>query len=165
LLPGVAAVGVPAAILLAGDGPDVGWGLDGALGALPVLLGCALIALGLGLWVWTLMLLARVGKGTLAPWDKTRRLVVQGPYRHVRNPMITAMLMVLAGQAALFGSPALFVWLGIFFAANCAIFLAYEEPSLERRFGEEYREYKQHVPRWIPRRTPWVPSRPSASTC
>src|SRR5262245_62697024 len=72
LLPGVAAVVVPALILL-GSGTDVGWGLAGAAAALPVLLGAALIAAGFALWFWTVRLLARVGKGTLAPWDPTSR--------------------------------------------------------------------------------------------
>ena len=110
---------MPAAILLAG-GSDIGWGLGGALAALPVLLGLALIAAGFALWLWTVRLFDRVGEGTLAPWDPPRRLVVEGPYRHVRNPMITAVLAVLAGEAALFGSPPLLIWLAAFFAINYA---------------------------------------------
>ena len=104
----MAAVVVPALILLASDG-DVGWGLAGAAAALPVLLGIVLIAAGFALWLWTARLLARVGKGTLAPWDPTTRLVVVGPYGRMRNPMITAVLAVLAGEAALFGSVAVLV--------------------------------------------------------
>jgi protein-S-isoprenylcysteine O-methyltransferase Ste14 len=107
LLPGVVTLVVPAAILVALDAPDVGWGLDGAAAALPVLLGLGLIGAGVALWTWTVRLFARIGKGTLAPWDPTQRLVVAGPYRHVRNPMITAVLSVLLGEAALFGSPVL----------------------------------------------------------
>ncbi len=124
---------------------------------LPPLAGLALIAAGLALWVWTVRLLARIGRGTLAPWDPTRRLVVEGPYRHVRNPMISAVLCVLLGEASLFGSVALLLWFGVFFALNYVGFLAYEEPGLERRFGGEYLEYKRNVPRWIPRRAPWSP--------
>jgi protein-S-isoprenylcysteine O-methyltransferase Ste14 len=156
LLPGAVTIVVPGAILLTGDGPNVGWGLGGLLAGLPAAFGGALIATGLAFWIWTVRLLARVGRGTLAPWDPTRRLVVEGPYRYVRNPMITAVLAVLVGEAALFGSTALLVWAGGFVLANWAIFLAYEEPSLERRFGDEYREYRRSVPRWIPRRTPWA---------
>jgi protein-S-isoprenylcysteine O-methyltransferase Ste14 len=63
-----------------------------------VLIGVALIAAGLALWLWTLRLFIRIGEGTLAPWDPTRRLVVEGPYRRVRNPMITAVLAVLLGE-------------------------------------------------------------------
>jgi protein-S-isoprenylcysteine O-methyltransferase Ste14 len=164
LLPGTVVVVVPAIILLRGDGPEVGWGLDGVLGALPVLLGVALIAAGVAFWAWTVRLFARIGEGTLAPWDPTRHLVVEGPYRHVRNPMITGVQVALLGEAALFGSVALLIWFGAFFAINCVFFLVFEEPDLERRFGGEYREYKLGVPRWIPRRTPYsLPPGPRSS--
>jgi protein-S-isoprenylcysteine O-methyltransferase Ste14 len=159
LLPGTVSVLVPVVVLI-GIGSNIGWGRGGVAAALPALLGLALIASGFALWLWTVRLLARVGRGTLAPWDPTRRLVVEGPYRHARNPMITAVLAVLAGEAALFGSPPLLIWFAGFFAINYAFFWLYEEPDLERRFGEEYRAYKRNVPRWLPRRTPWIPLQP-----
>ncbi len=157
LLPGVVVVLVPA-VLLGAFGADVGWDLGGAAAVLSVLLGVALIVGGFGLWLWTVRLFARLGGGTLAPWDPPRTLVVEGPYRHVRNPMIAAVLMVLAGEAALFGSLPLLIWFGLFFLANYVGFQVYEEPGLERRFGEEYLVYKRNVPRWLPRRTPWTPA-------
>jgi len=156
LLPGAVTLLVPAALLLA-TGSNVGWSLGGIVAVLPVLLGLGLIGGGFALWLWTVRLLARVGKGTLAPWDPTQRLVVEGPYRHVRNPMISAVLTVLAGEAALFGSLPLLIWFAAFFAGNLAFFRLYEEPGLERRFGEDYRAYKRSVPRWLPRRTAWAP--------
>jgi protein-S-isoprenylcysteine O-methyltransferase Ste14 len=152
LLPGAAAILVPL-LILNGSGTNVGWGLGGAAAALPVLLGAALIAVGFALWLWTVRLLARVGEGTLAPWDPTRQLVAVGPYGYVRNPMITAVLAVLAGEAALFGSPQLLIWCAAFFAINHVFFLLYEEPAVERRFGAEYRAYAREVPRWFPRRS------------
>jgi protein-S-isoprenylcysteine O-methyltransferase Ste14 len=158
LLPGTAALVVPAVLLLSVEGSNVGWGLDGALAALPVLLGAISMTAGLVLWAWTVQLFARIGQGTLAPWDATQRLVVEGPYRYVRNPMITAVLGVLLGEAALFGSLALLICSAAFLAVNCVYFPLYEEPGLERRFGEEYLSYKRYVPRWIPRRSPWTPS-------
>jgi protein-S-isoprenylcysteine O-methyltransferase Ste14 len=151
------AVVLPTVILVAGTGPDVGWGIDGAAAALPALLGATLIAAGFALWLWTVRLFARIGKGTLAPWDPTRRLVVQGPYTHVRNPMISALLAVLLGEAALFGSPGILVLAAAFGAVNHVWFVFHEEPDLASRFGEEYRDYKRAVPRWIPRRRPWAP--------
>jgi protein-S-isoprenylcysteine O-methyltransferase Ste14 len=157
LLPGAVTVLVPA-LLLASTGADIGWGFDGIVAALPVLLGLVLTAAGLALWTWTVRLLARIGRGTLAPWDPTRRLVVAGPYRYVRNPMITAVLAVLAGEAALFGSLPLLAWCAAFFLLNWAFFGLYEEPGLEQRFGEEYLAYKRQVPRWLPRSV--RPSRP-----
>jgi protein-S-isoprenylcysteine O-methyltransferase Ste14 len=102
-------------------------------------------------------LFSRAGKGTLAPWHPTSRLVVEGPYRHMRNPMITAVAILLVGEAVLFGSLAILAWVGLFVAVNFAWFLFGEEPGLERRFGDEYRAYKRSVPRWIPRRSPWRP--------
>jgi protein-S-isoprenylcysteine O-methyltransferase Ste14 len=158
-LPFMGAVVVPAAIVLLGDSVDVGWGLPAVVAWLPPAAGCALIAAGLGLMYLTISLFARIGEGTLAPWDPTRRLVVLGPYRHVRNPMITAVLAVLLGEATLFGSPALLIWFAAFFAINWVGFLVYEEPGLVRRFGDEYRDYKRNVPRWLPRRTPWTAAR------
>jgi protein-S-isoprenylcysteine O-methyltransferase Ste14 len=149
---------LPTVILVVENGPDVGWGLDGAVAALPVVLGGALIAAGFALWLWTVRLFARVGRGTLAPWDPTRRLVVQGPYAHVRNPMISAVVATLLGEAALFGSPGILILAAAFGVINHTFFLLHEEPGLERRFGDEYREYRRAVPRWIPRRTPWSPT-------
>jgi protein-S-isoprenylcysteine O-methyltransferase Ste14 len=148
-------IGVPLAILLLGEGPNIGWGLDGIAVALPLLFGIVLIGAGFALWLWTVRLFARVGEGTLAPWDPPRHLVVLGPYRHVRNPMITAALTVLLGEASLFGSLGILIWATIFFAIVFASFILYEEPDLERRFGERYRDYRANVPRWLPRRTPW----------
>lgn len=155
---------VPAVVLVAGKGPDVGWGFNGLVAALPVLLGIALIATGFALWAWTVRLFDRIGEGTLAAWDATRHLVVASPYSYVRNPMITAVAGVLLGEAVLFGSPALLIWSAAFLAINCMYFLIYEEPGLERRFGDEYRLYKRNVPRWMPRRTPWAPSPPESGT-
>jgi protein-S-isoprenylcysteine O-methyltransferase Ste14 len=159
LLPGTVAVVIPALILIAGEGPSIGWGLDGVPVALLALAGLALIGVGLAFWVWTVRLFARVGEGTLAPWDPTQRLVVEGPYAHVRNPMITAVLAVLLGEALLLGSSGLLIWCAAFFIINWVYFLLYEEPSLERRFGDDYRDYEHAVPRWLPRRTPWTPAR------
>jgi protein-S-isoprenylcysteine O-methyltransferase Ste14 len=157
LLPGTVTVVVPAVILATGD--EWRWGLgDGAVAALTVVAGALLVAAGLALWAWTVLLFARVGRGTLAPWDPTRRLVVVGPYRHVRNPMISGVFGVLVGEALAFGSSGLALWAAAFFVINTTYFIASEEPGLEKRFGEEYRDYRAAVPRWLPRRTPWTPS-------
>jgi protein-S-isoprenylcysteine O-methyltransferase Ste14 len=106
---------------------------------------------------WTVSLFARIGKGTLAPWDPTSRLVVVGPYRHVRNPMISGVLTVLLGEAALFGSLPLLVWFGAAFAVNAVYFPLVEEPGLRERFGGDYEAYCAKVPRWLPRLRPWEP--------
>ena len=149
LLPGTVAIVVPALLLIGND-----WEFEPLL----AVLGAPLIAAGLALWLWTVRLFATIGRGTLAPWDPTERLVVEGPYAHVRNPMITAVLAVLVGEALVFGNTAIAIWAGVFAVVNHFFFLAYEEPAVQERFDEEYRRYKQNVPRWIPRRTPWRPT-------
>jgi protein-S-isoprenylcysteine O-methyltransferase Ste14 len=155
LLPGNVVIVVPVLIALLGGGPNPAWGLDGAPAALIVVLGAASIAVGFALWLWTVRLFHRVGRGTLAPWDPTRRLVVEGPYRHVRNPMISGVTAVLAGEALILGSPGLVIWAAAFPLVNHIFFLAVEEPGLERRYGAEYRAYRRAVPRWVPRITPY----------
>lgn len=157
LLPGSVTIVVPAAILVLTAGPDPGWGLGGAPAALVAAAGTGLIVAGFSLWLWTVRLFGRIGRGTLAPWDQTSVLVVEGPYRHVRNPMITAVVVLLAGEALLLGSVWILAWAAAFLAANSTYFLWVEEPGLERRFGERYRAYKRNVPRWIPRLDPWRP--------
>ena len=157
LLPGNVAIVVPALILVLTSGPTPGWELGGAAAALLVVAGVALIVAGFSFWLWTVRLFSRIGEGTLAPWDPTSRLVVEGPYRYVRNPMITAVTTLLVGEAALFGSPWILAWAGIFLAANFVYFPRFEEPRLERRFGEQYRLYKRSVPRWVPLLDPWHP--------
>jgi protein-S-isoprenylcysteine O-methyltransferase Ste14 len=112
---------VPAAILIFGDGVNIGWGSRRRDG-LPVLLRLGVIAGGLALWLRTVRLLARIGRGTLATWDPTRRLVVEGPYGYLRNA-ITGVLAVLLGEAAVFGSPALLIWCAVFLASNWVFFL------------------------------------------
>jgi protein-S-isoprenylcysteine O-methyltransferase Ste14 len=155
LLPGTVTVLVPA-LLMTDGGPRLGWGLGGIAGPLIVLLGLALIAAGLALGVWTARLFAQTGKGTPAPWDPPRRLVVEGPYRYVRNPMISGVIAILLGESAVLGRPSMLIWLAAFVVINHIYFLLVEETGLIRCFGDEYREYKRHVPRWIPRRTPYT---------
>ena len=117
--------------------------------------GLLLFAAGLALFVWCVVLFARVGRGTLAPWDPTCRLVVVGPYRHVRNPMITAVCTMLAGEALFFHSARIGEWLLLFVVINHTYFLLLEEPGLLARFGEEYVRYREAVPRWLPRWRGW----------
>jgi protein-S-isoprenylcysteine O-methyltransferase Ste14 len=97
----------------------------------------------------------RFGRGTIAPWNPTRKLVVSGLYLHVRNPMIIGVLTALLGESLIFHSVQIFTWLIAFFIINNIYFVLSEEPGLTKRFGEEYLEYKRNVPRWIPRLRPW----------
>ncbi len=150
LLPAMLAVVIPA-IIVWRDGVDVE--------LVPAVLGCLLIVAGLELVAWTVRLFVSVGRGTLAPWDPTSRLVVRGPYRHVRNPMITGVACILAGEAALLGSWSVLILLAIFAAVNAIYMPLAEEPGLRRRFGVDYDAYRANVPRWLPRLRPWNPDR------
>jgi protein-S-isoprenylcysteine O-methyltransferase Ste14 len=142
LLPGTVAVVIPALIV----------SLGGAnLEPVTALLGAVLAVAGVALVVWTVTLFDRIGRGALAPWDPTSRLVIRGPYRFVRNPMITGVAAILAGEALFFRSWGIAIELVAFLAVNAIYFPLVEEPSLRRRFGIEYDEYKARVPRWLPR--------------
>jgi protein-S-isoprenylcysteine O-methyltransferase Ste14 len=154
LLPLTAAVIVPAVLVVRAESPPS----FAAMKPLPLMAGALLAGAGLTMLVWTVSLFARVGRGTLAPWDPTRRLVVLGPYAHVRNPMISGVLAIIAGEAVALGGWRLATWAASFFAINHVYFLLSEEPGLTKRFGAEYETYKRHVPRWIPRLSPWQPS-------
>lgn len=117
--------------------------------------GIVLFLFGFALFVWCVTLFARVGQGTLAPWDPTRNMVAVGPYRFVRNPMISGVTLMLVGLALFWGSWLVGVWSLLFISINHIYFIAFEEPGLEERFGASYRDYQANVPRWLPRLTPW----------
>ncbi len=121
------------------------------------LFGIPLIIAGLTLLLATVSMFSAIGKGTLAPWSPTQKLVVQGVYAHTRNPMISGVLTALLGESILFASIPIFLWFVLFFVINSVYFSLSEEPGLMKRFGEEYAEYRKHVPRWIPRLTAWSP--------
>jgi protein-S-isoprenylcysteine O-methyltransferase Ste14 len=146
LLPGVVTIGVPALII---------WQTGVRLRPAAVV-GIPLIAAGVLLVISTVTLFAKVGRGTLAPWDPTSKLVVQGPYRYVRNPMISGVLFILLGEAACFGSLPLLFWFAAVFAVNAVYLPLVEERGLRRRFGADYEAYRANVPRWIPRLRPWT---------
>ena len=124
---------------------------------LQLIAGLMVMLAGLFVMAQTIATFIRIGKGTLAPWSPTRKLVVGGMYAYVRNPMILGVLTVLVGESLTFASGPILIWAIAFFAINTIYFILLEEPGLEQRFGDEYREYKKNVPRWIPRLRPWKP--------
>jgi protein-S-isoprenylcysteine O-methyltransferase Ste14 len=100
--------------------------------------------------LWCIVTFVRMGRGTPAPFDPPRRLVICGPYQFVRNPMHLGAAIALTGAAVFYGSLT-------FFAYSCAFLLAchlfvvlYEEPTLQRTFGREYEDYLDRVGRWWP---------------
>ena len=119
--------------------------------------GAAVLALGLALFGASLRQFWTKGRGTLAPWDPPRRFVADGPYRFVRNPMISGVIFVLTAEALLLQSMPHLEWAAAFAASNVIYIPLVEEPMLEARFGDPYREYKRHVRRFLPRLRPWTP--------
>ena len=155
ILPFTVLLIIPAAILWA-TGFKVGWGLGLPWDAVILLAGGLLMGTGMYFLSITIWLFINIGRGTLAPWSPTRKLVVIGPYRHVRNPMISGVLMTLLGESIVFGSLGILICFLLFFIINHIYFIYSEEPGLTKRFGDEYLTYKRNVPRWIPRLRPWA---------
>jgi protein-S-isoprenylcysteine O-methyltransferase Ste14 len=151
---------IPALTVMAADVRMPDLGSPAAIGL--VTIGSLLIAGGLGLMICTVTLFDRVGKGTLGVgtvMGEPIHLVVRGPYRHVRNPMITGVLCILLGEAAATASGWLLGWFAIFLTFQLIAIRFWEEPHLVKRFGSEYVDYRRNVPRWIPRISAWEPSR------
>jgi protein-S-isoprenylcysteine O-methyltransferase Ste14 len=130
---------------------------------------------GWGGWVWPVAIVAGLlilggvallldafirfarADGTPAPPAPTAHLVVVGPYRFVRNPMYIAVAAIVLGQALLFGSWGVLLYLALVLIAVASFVRFYEEPTLERAYREEYLEYRRNVRAWWPRVTPWTP--------
>jgi protein-S-isoprenylcysteine O-methyltransferase Ste14 len=121
------------------------------------LTGAAVALVGLFLFIASLWRFATDGRGTLAPWDPPRLLVVNGPYQYVRNPMISGVLFVVTGEALILLSVAHALWAAFFLSVNLIYIRFVEEPQLARRFGPGYDIYRESVPRFIPRLRPWQP--------
>ena len=110
----------------------------------------AVIAVGAALYLSCQGVFASVGRGTPGPWDAPRQLVAIGPYRWVRNPIYIAALLVVVGEAWLCVSLPLLEYAGAMAVAFHMFVIWYEEPTLSRRFGETYADYRGTVPRWVP---------------
>lgn len=140
LVPGTIAVYVPILIL---PHPDAEVSFSAVVGVL-------LLVVGASIYVWCLCDFAREGRGTPAPMDPPRRLVIRGLYRVMRNPMYLGVLVSIAGWALLFHSGAIAIY-GLSVATSFHLFvLLYEEPHLRKVFGSRYEQYCHRVRRWIP---------------
>jgi protein-S-isoprenylcysteine O-methyltransferase Ste14 len=146
---------VPALILVFVSGINIGWSLEYPVNHVASTSGLVLIILGLYLVVRPTLLFATHGEGTVAHWDPTTRLVVQGPYRYVRNPIVLGVVITMLGEGVLFGAFSLIILAIGTMVANHIAFVKSEEPTLIKRFGDDYRTYMENVPRWIPRLRPW----------
>lgn len=112
--------------------------------------GMGIGAAGAVVALWCIVIFAFVGRGTPAPFDPPRRLVIQGPYRFVRNPMYMGAGLALASAALFYESLPLLGYTGLFFLATHVFVVWYEEPTLRRTFGQEYEAYCRQVRRWWP---------------
>jgi len=99
--------------------------------------------------------------GTPVPVAAPPRLVVRGSYRYVRNPIYVGFLAILVGEALLFGSLGLLKYAAVAWCIGAAAVRWYEEPTLGRKFGAEYQDYRRAVRAWIPRLHPWTPGEPA----
>jgi len=142
LLPGTVAGYVPFSILRAANRLHVpNFGFATVCAAVLAITG----ALVLLQCVWDFF---ATGKGTLAPIDPPRFLVVRGPYRFTRNPMYNGVIALVLGEAWLFRSVSLVQYAVLVLILFHLFVLLYEEPALESQFGEAYRVYRRAVPRW-----------------
>jgi protein-S-isoprenylcysteine O-methyltransferase Ste14 len=114
--------------------------------------GLLVLALGVAIYLWCARDFAVKGLGTPAPADAPRRLVVNGLYRYVRNPMYLGVLLIILGQAIVYGSRTVFAYMLGVWAFFSLFILFYEEPELRRLFGPQYEGYCRQVRRWIPGR-------------
>jgi len=112
--------------------------------------GAAIVVVGATIALWCVFTFVFVGRGTPAPFDPPRRLVVRGPYRVVRNPMYIGAVLALAGAALFYGSLPLLAYTGVFLLITHVFVVWYEEPTLARAFGEDYAAYRRQVRRWRP---------------
>lgn len=112
--------------------------------------GLVVTIAGAALALWCVFAFAFVGKGTPAPFDPPRRLVVRGPYRVIRNPMYVGAALAVSGAALYFESGALAGFVALFLLVTHLFVRVYEEPTLRRMFGDDYAAYCRRVGRWLP---------------
>ncbi|HZR23753.1 MAG TPA: isoprenylcysteine carboxylmethyltransferase family protein [Vicinamibacterales bacterium] len=117
--------------------------------------GIAAAIVGLALFISTNYLFWTRGRGTLAPWDPPREFVAVGPYRYVRNPMISGVILIILAESLVWRSWQIGEWAAAFFVINLIYIPLVEQPMLDARFGASYREYKKRVRMFLPRLAPW----------
>ena len=144
LVPGTVAVTVP--WLIGSAGADA----SGSSSATHRTLSLAPLAAGLCIYLWCLWDFATFGRGTPAPIDAPKRLVVRGLYHHVRNPMYAGVLFVVLGWALYFSSARLLLYAAAVGAMFHFFVVVYEEPALLSNFGTDYERYCSRVLRWVP---------------
>ena len=115
-----------------------------------------ILTLGIFLTIWSVRTFYnKGGEGTPAPWNPVPNLIISGPYRYIRNPMILGVVILLLFESFFFSSVPLFLWTIVFFLANIFYFKIFEEKHLIKRFGTEYENYKNEFPMLFPKFTPY----------
>jgi protein-S-isoprenylcysteine O-methyltransferase Ste14 len=145
LIPGTVTVWLPLFYVY----PDIRHQPPAGIGS--VVVGIIVIAISASGYLWCALDFAFFGKGTPAPIDMPKVLVVRGLYRYSRNPMYISVLLVLMGESIFFWSTRLLEYAAIVAIGFHVFILAQEEPTLRRKMGAAYEQYVQDVPRWIPR--------------
>jgi protein-S-isoprenylcysteine O-methyltransferase Ste14 len=118
--------------------------------ATPQIAGMAIVLLGAALVFWCVSSFIRFGRGTPAPFDAPRHLVLRGPYRFVRNPMYMGAAIALCGAALFYRSAGILVYACVFLLVFHFFIVLYEEPTLRRSFGAGYENYCHSIHRWWP---------------
>jgi protein-S-isoprenylcysteine O-methyltransferase Ste14 len=133
-------------------GPSLGLGFLRYLGVVLLLIGVAGLVDSFAKFVLK-------GLGTPSPTMPTKSLVVDGLYRYVRNPMYLAIILALLGESLLFENYGILAFATGTWIVTHTFVVAYEEPVLQAKYGNDYSKFLAHVPRWIPRLTPWKPAK------
>jgi len=141
---GILLIAVPSRLLVwTGQAIPQSVGISQALGIAVTAVGALLVAWCIGMFVF-------IGRGTQAPFDPPRRLVIGGPYAIVRNPMYVGAVLAMSGAALYYASWSLFAYAAVVLIATHFFVIAYEEPTLRNTFGDEYAKYCEQVGRWAP---------------
>ncbi len=119
----------------------------------PQIIGMIIAAAGAVIALWCVFTFVFIGRGTPAPFDPPRKLVIRGPYRFVRNPMYIGAGTTLAGAALYYESLSIFIYACLFFLITHLFVVLYEEPTLRRTFGPEYEAFCDRVKRWLRKRS------------
>ena len=143
-VPGIVAVYIPYRIIREQYNPHyIEWGIL-------QIISVVIIFFGAVIYFRCLWDFAVTGRGTPAPIDAPKHLVIKGLYRYVRNPMYIGVLMIILGWAAFFISYATLLYLALVWVVFQCFIMFIEEPVLHRKFGNSYKDYCKQVKRWIP---------------
>ena len=123
--------------------------VEPATTGVPQVAGMILVTVGTIIALWCVFTFVFIGKGTPAPFDPPRKLVIRGPYRFVRNPMYIGAAAVILGAGIILSSPSIAILAFAFLLIMHLVVVIYEEPVLADKFGDSYQQYRSSVHRWL----------------